>query len=141
MFLAASAGYAQLTGPSALSAIRDDFSSNGYTVEQGSNTVMMKDAAGNIVFTVYQVNSQTVTLTSVVAHLKKLSAEQRAKLQRRIAYFNYSSPVGTLWFDNATGDVTMEHHLNPRYVSPATMVTVAASFGDMVRTQERYLMQ
>src|SRR4051812_44759572 len=140
-FFFATASHAQLTGPSALNAIRDDFSNNGYTVEAGSNSVLMKDASGNTIFTVSQVNPQTITLSSVIAHLHQLSAEQRTQLQRRIAFFNYSSSVGTLWYNTATGEVTMEHHLNPRFVSPATMVKVAASFGDMVRTEEQVLMQ
>jgi hypothetical protein len=140
-FLSASASHAQLTGPSALNVIRDDFSSNGYTVEAGANSMLMKDASGNLVFTVSQVNPQTVTLSSVVARLRKLTAEERTLLQQKIAFFNFSSSVGTLWFNNATGEVTMEHHLNPRYVSPATMAKIAASFGDMVRTEEQILMQ
>ena len=140
-FLSVSTSSAQLTGPSALNVIRDDFSSNGYTVEAGSNSMLMKDASGHVIFTVSQVNPQTVTLSSVVARMRKLSTEERARLQQKIAYFNYSSAVGTLWFDNTTGEVTMEHHLNPRFVSPATMAKIAANFGDMVRSEERILMQ
>lgn len=140
-FLSVSTSSAQLTGPSALNVIRDDFSSNGYTVEAGSNSMRMKDASGHLVFTVSQVNPQTVTLTSVVARMRKLNAEERNRLQQQIAFFNFSSSVGTLWFDNSTGEVTMEHHLNPRFVSPASIAKIAASFGDMVRTEEQILMQ
>jgi hypothetical protein len=140
-FLSASTSNAQLTGPSALNIIRDDFSNNGYTVESGSNSMLMKDASGNIIFSVSQVNPQTVTLTSVVARTRKLTSEQESMLQRKIAHFNISSSVGTLWLDNATGEVTMEHHLNPRFVSPATMAKIAANFGDLVRTEEQVLMQ
>lgn len=140
-FLAASASHAQLTGPSVLNTIGDNFSRNGYTVESGSNIVVMKDASGAMVFTVSQVNQQTITLKGVVASMRNLTPEQRTQLQRKIALFNYSSHVGTLWLDNATGDVTMEHHLNPRHLSPSTMATIAASFGDVARTEGEILMQ
>jgi len=141
-FLTASASHAQLTGPSVLNSIGDNCSRYGYSVESGSNTVVMKDAStGTMVFTVSQVNSQTITLRGVVASMRNLTPEQRTQLQRRIALFNYSSHVGTLWLDNATGEVTMEHHLNPRHLSPSTMATIATSFGDVARAEGQILMQ
>jgi hypothetical protein len=140
---AATPSHAQLTGPSLISQMRADLSQHkNYKVEAHDNTVSLRDAAtGAEVLTVSQVDAQQVTITGVVAKLNKLSAARKHDIQQRIDYFNFSSAVGTLDMDNKTGQVTMEHHLNPRYVSASSIVNVAMRFSDVVRAESEVLAQ
>ncbi|MDB5034473.1 MAG: hypothetical protein JWQ98_1714 [Chlorobi bacterium] len=137
LFLLATPGFAQLTGPSLLGKIRDNLNKQtSYKVSLANDAIIMTDArSGVTVCTVRQESSQKITLSCVVARLKGLSAEKRQQLQRKIALFNFSSAVGTLWYDSRTGEVTMEHFLNPRQVSPVSMASVAARFGETYRAE------
>ncbi len=142
-FLLVAPVHAQLTGPSVLSFIGDSFArQSGYSIVSGTNTVLVKDVeSGRTLFVVKDVNQQTITLSSVVASLRQLSPESRDRMLKQISQYNFSSAVGTLWYDNATGEVTMEHHLNPRLVSSANIVSVANRFGDAVRAEKTVLAQ
>lgn len=137
--IAATPGYAQFTGPSILDKVRDNLSQQkAFKVESTNKTVLLRDAAtGAELFTVSEIDAQTVTLSGVVGKLDKMSSERRDAVMQRIAYFNFSSGVGTLGYNKSTGEVTMQHHLNPRYVSPANIAHVASSFGDVARTEAR----
>jgi hypothetical protein len=140
--LVTSSVHAQLTGPSTLGLLRDDLAKQtNFKVELATNGVTLKDAkTGREIFTVRQVSSQTVTLSGVVASLDKVAPAQRQEVLRRIALFNFSSPVGTLEVDNS-GKVTMYHHLSSRLVSRAGMVDVASRFGDAMREEAKVLLQ
>ncbi|MBS1912992.1 MAG: hypothetical protein JST22_13480 [Bacteroidetes bacterium] len=135
--------HAQSTGASLLHEIGDNMTSHPeYTAVVGTNTVLIKDVTtGATLFVVKETNAQTITLSSVVATVHSLTPDSRARLLRRISQFNFSSPVGTLWYDNASGNVTMEHHLNPRMVSQSGIMNVAVRFGDAVRAQQIALLQ
>lgn len=140
--LVTSSVHAQLTGPSALGMLRDDLAKQtNFKVDLVTNGVALKDAGtGKEVFTVRQMNSQTVTLSGFVVSLDKVSPERKQEVLRRIALFNFSSAVGTLEVDN-NGRVTMYHHLSSRLVSRAGMVDVASRFGDAMREEAKVLLQ
>jgi hypothetical protein len=137
MLFLATPGFAQLTGPSLLGKIRDNLSKQtNYKVSLAHDAITMTDArTGATVCTVRQESSQKITLSCVVASLKGLPAEQKQRALKKIALFNFSSAVGTLLYDNRTGEVTMEHFLNPRQVTPVSMASVAARFGETYRAQ------
>ncbi len=133
---------AQLTGPSSIAYIHDGTKTGSYKVERDAHSVTFRDAmTGAEVFKASEVNAQTVTLVGFVASLRNLSPEQKEQLLKKVAFYNFSSPVGTLLVDSETGDITMEHHLNPRHVSPSSMATVASRFGDAVRSESQSLLQ
>ncbi len=142
-FLLATPVYAQLTGAPILNSIGNNLADvGGYSVVTGTNTVLVRDAeSGRTLFVMKEVNQQTITLSSVVASLRTLTPEQKDRLLRHIAMFNISSAVGTLWLDQSTGQVTMQHHLNPRLVSQAGLVNTAVRFGDAVRAEQVRLLQ
>ncbi|MEO5929391.1 MAG: hypothetical protein ABIR47_05630 [Candidatus Kapaibacterium sp.] len=137
MFLLATPGFAQLTGPSLLGKIRDNLNKQtSYKVSLVNDAIVMTDAhTGVRVCTVRQESSQKITLSCVVTRLDGVSAEKKQRIQRKIALFNFSSAVGTLWYDSRTGEVILEHFLNPRQVSPVNMASVAARFGETYRAQ------
>lgn len=142
-FFASTSGFAQLTGPSLIDRVRDDLSQQRtLKIESNEKSVMLRDAAtGAEIFTVRQIDAQTVTLSGVIARLNNLSPERRHEVMQRIAFFNFSSPVGTLGFNNSTGEVVMEHHLNPRYVSASSIASVAGRFNDVARNEATLLVQ
>lgn len=139
--IAAIPAQAQLTGPSLLDKVRDNLSQeSSFRVESTSKSVLLRDAAtGAELFTVSEVDAQTVTLSGVVARVGQLSQERRNAVMQRIAFFNFSSGVGTLGYNSATGEVTMHHYVNPRYVSPANIAYVASRFGDVARSEAQLL--
>lgn len=141
--VAAAPGYAQFTGPTVIDQVRNDFNrQERYSVEKSKGTIVLRDAStGEELFTLSEVDAQTVTLSSVIAKLDHLSPERKHEVLQRIAFFNFSSPVGTLGYDNSTGTVTMEHHLNPRQVSASSIATVAVRFGDVARAEANNLAQ
>ncbi len=131
------------TGPSLLTSLRDDLAKQTtFKVELQSNAVTLKDnRTGSEVFTMREMNPQTVTLSGVVTSLEKVAPERKQEVMQKIAQFNVSSPVGTMVVDNKTGEVTMHHHLNSRLVSRSGMVNVATRFGDAVREEATVLLQ
>lgn len=141
--LIANPANAQSTGASVLHEIGESMTTHPeYSAVMGTNTVLIKDVVtGNTLFVVKEMNAQTITLSSVVATLHSMTPDRKAQLMRRISQFNFSSAVGTLWYDNASGTVTMEHNLNPKMVSQNGMSNVAVRFGDAVRAQQMALLQ
>jgi hypothetical protein len=142
-FLAVPA-FAQVTGGTILRSLADqlDRQSSGYRTELESDGLHLRDASTvNEVLAVHQIGGQQVTISGVVASLNKLSPDVRRQTLRRIALFNFSSPVGTLVVDAKTGEVTMEHNLNPRQVSIPAMAQVATMFGKTIRRQSNALLQ
>jgi hypothetical protein len=135
--------FAQTTGPSLLGSLKQRFAdSKLYTVDNISDGIRVTDARTGVeVLSVHQINAQRVTITGVITDLSKLTPEARVDVLKRIAFFNFSSPVGTMMLDESTGKVIMKHELNPRMVSVPAMVNVAARFGDVARLQATTLRQ
>jgi hypothetical protein len=96
---------------------------------------MIDAATGREICMLRQVNPRQVIITGTVANLSNLSRDERSAAMRKIALFNFSSSVGTLWFDERTGDVCMEHKINPQLVSIPSIARVASLFGSTVRSQ------
>ncbi len=139
----ATPGYAQFTGPSVIDQVRNDINQQqNFKVEKIDRSMLLRDAStGAEVLTVSEVDAQTVTLHRVIGKISDLSPERKSAIMQRIAFFNFSSPVGTLGVNNATGVVTMEHHLNPRQVSTSNIVNVAVRFGDVAKAESTLLAQ
>lgn len=133
----ASSAFAQLTGPSLLQAVSNDLSRLPDTrVEQRGNSLVLRDSRTNAeIFTVSESGAQIVTLSGVVGDIGTMSSERKQMVEQHLAYFNYSSAVGTIALDNQSGQVTMYHHLNARLVSPANIVNVAQHFTDAMRAE------
>ena len=102
----------------------------------GDQIVVSDRATGDEVFSLREINSQTVTLTGRVGRLG-----EREDLRQHIAMFNFSSSVGTLNVNERTGEVTIEHRLNPTQVSVPAMAQAANLFGQVARTQTQVFHQ
>jgi hypothetical protein len=134
---------AQVTGPNVLRGVSDQLSAaGGYRVELSDDALHVKDAAtGSELLSLRQTNAQQVTISGTVAHLGSLAPALRNRIMQEIALFNFSSSVGTLHVDEKTGEVTMQHNLNPRVVPVAAIAQVATRFGDSVIRQSQALAQ
>jgi hypothetical protein len=137
------AATAQVTGPEILRNVSDQLSTTrGYRVELRSDGLHMNDAStGNEVLAMRQMNPQQVMISGKVAELGKLAPEIRQKVMKQIALFNFSSSVGTLYVDEKTGEVTLQHNVNPRTVPAAAIAQVATQFTNSVVLQSRMLVK
>lgn len=132
MSLLAGPVQAQTTGPSLLKKLLVQIKAQPtFEVATSGDQIVVSDrTTGDEVFSLREINSQTVTLSGRVGRLG-----EREDLRQHIAMFNFSSSVGTLNVNERTGEVTIEHHLNPRLVSLPAMAQAASLFGQVARTQ------
>ncbi len=133
--------FAQATGASALGVLRAQLDrQNTYRVEAATDRIRLLDpTSGREILSLRQTSPQTIMLSGVVGKIDRATTAQRLRAEQRIALFNFSSPVGTLTLNERSGQVTMEHALNPRLVPAAAMAHVAALFGEAVQNQGRQL--
>lgn len=143
LFLAAVPSLAQQTGASVVRGLYEQLSGQGtYNVEMKGTTIVLRDRkTGAEVVSVSQLGSQQVKVTGIVGNLGMGSTSAKKKALQRIALFNYSSPVGTLYVDPSSGDVVIYHNLNPRLVPVSSMANVALRCGDVARAQSGQMMQ
>lgn len=80
---------------------------------------------------------QVVTITQPIARLD-IRSQAAARVMSAMATFNFSSPVGTLLLDDATGMLRMEHHLNPYAMNVETMASVVLLFGQVAENESRH---
>lgn len=135
---------AQTTGPAVINQIRAHLEkSQSFTVRLGEqNRMSLLDAgSGSEIVWLEEVDAQQVTLGGTVVRISDLTPQQQSRVRARIAFFNFSSPVGTLTLNEGTGVVTMEHHLNPRLVPVPAMADAARIFAQVARSQSRSLLQ
>lgn len=133
---------AQLTGPTLLNRVSIDLQNqSAYRINMQKDKLFLLDGTGAPVVSMEQNNRNTVTISGAVADLSGLPAANKSRAMARIALFNFSSPVGTLSLDEATGRVTMVHYLNSGLVSTATIAQVAQLCGDVVKQEAATLAQ
>lgn len=132
MSLLAGPVQAQTTGPTLIKKLVAQITAQpNFNIATSGDLVVVTDrTTGDEVFSLREVNSQTVTLSGRVGRLG-----ERENLREHVAMFNFSSSVGTLNINESTGEVTIEHHLNPRHVTLPAMAQAASLFGQVARTQ------
>jgi hypothetical protein len=130
--LLAGPAQAQTTGPTLMKKLLVQIKAQPtFEVSTAGDQIVVSDRkTGDNVFSLREINSQTVTMTGSVGRLG-----ERDDLRQHIAMFNFSSSVGTLYVDEKTGEVTIQHHLNPRLVSVTAMADAANRFGQVARMQ------
>lgn len=107
---------------------------SGWQAEMRNGQIALKDSKSQTEATISKVSDNEISITSVVAKLGALPAEQKENVSRQIQDFNTSSSVGTMKLQ-PNGDVTMEHKLNPRENNADQIAKVAVTFGDKTREQ------
>jgi len=139
LLCAAIPAVSQVTGAPVLRGIYDQLSHQTfYKVEMNGDAVVLRDrSTGAEVVSVRENNPQEVTVSGVVGNLGDVSDDFRQTAMSRMALFNFSSPVGTLMFDQGSGSVVMYHFLNPRYVPVSSMARIALLCGDVASTRAR----
>jgi hypothetical protein len=133
---------AQSTGANVMSDLGDNLRREltEYRIEASRDVIHVLDReSGTEVLLIREAGPQNVAITATVGTYAGMSRETLARVQDRIALFNYSSEVGTLTYDTRSGTVAMSHNLNPRAVPVAQMVRVASLCGDAAREQARTL--
>lgn len=103
---------------------------------QNGKIALMDTKSKSEIAKISKVSDSEIAITSVVARLGALPAEQKANISRQVEEYNMSSSVGTMTLQ-PNGDVTMEHKLNPRENNADQIAKVAVTFGDKTRQQSQ----
>lgn len=80
-------------------------------------------------------SSRQITLLAIVTKVRSVNAESKLATYSRLFEHNVSSPVGTLYFDEQSGLVTMRHYLNPSVTDRPAMGSVVTRFAEELREQ------
>ena len=80
-------------------------------------------------------SSRQITLLAIVSRVRSVNAESKLATYSKVADHNFSSPVGTLYFDESSGLVTMRHYMNPSVVDRPAMGSVVTKFAEELREQ------
>ena len=100
------------------------------------NVVLVSDKAMQFARTNVDWKSPVqITLRSVIAHYECQSDETQRRIAAKVDEYNSSAGVGTLSFDEASGDVVMVHHLNPTLSNVDRMADVVEMFNDAANQQ------
>lgn len=76
-----------------------------------------------------------ITLSAIVTKIRSVNAASKLMTYSRIADHNFSSAVGTLYFDESSGLVTMRHYVNPALTERPLMGSVVTRFTEELREQ------
>lgn len=107
-------------------------------VEQGDQVVLRDQTSGTEVAVIRQLSDQEVMIQGRVASLNALSAAEKEEVQRRVSEYNTSgSSVGTLSYNEASGELLLEHRVNPQQNSAKEMAAVVVRFSDEARRQSK----
>ncbi len=111
-------------------------SNAGHRAEMRADHIVLLDgASGSELGTIRAVGSDQMSISGIVANVGNVSGEAKARVQQQIDEFNLTSSVGTLKLQEATGDITLEHNVDPRRSNADQIAGVAVSFGDKARQQ------
>ena len=81
------------------------------------------------------LSPRQVALSAIVTKVRRVTPGSVLTTYRRVSDFNSSSAVGTLYFDESSGLVTMRHNLNPSMVARPSMASVVTRFAEELREQ------
>ena len=131
----------QLHGAPLVGSLHSQLSTaGGYRFESLSSSIFANDAeTGERIYTITHPDRGYLTLSGILMRLRSPSFNLRNRIQREVERFNNAAAVGTMYFDEAKGEVTIEHHLNPNRCSIPAMAAVAERFGQVVRTERERL--
>lgn len=111
-------------------------STAGYRAEMRNDHIVLLDgASGTELGTIRTVGADQMTLSGIVGNVGPVAGEAKSRVQQQIDEFNESSSVGTLRLQEATGDLTLEHKIDPRRSSADEIAKVAVTFSDKARQQ------
>jgi hypothetical protein len=104
-----------------------------------SHLLRLQIAHSNAVIIVEYVADNQVMISGVVARLGAHDAGTRERIGSRVADYNVGAAVGTLRLDATSGEISLEHRVNPRLVGPAAIARVIMLVGDAIVRQQTSL--
>lgn len=144
LLLAAAPSFAQSTGINVMSALGESIRREMPECQVIGTRDMIRvidRKSGDVVLTVSETNPLNVAIIATIGSYPGMSREVRARMMERIARFNFSSIVGTLEFDERSGNIIMSHNLNPSAVNLADMAHVAALCNAVAREQSQVMLK
>jgi hypothetical protein len=113
---------------------------DGYTFRNDTRKIMALDrVTGEEVYTITHPDHSCLTFTGAILRLQAPTVVQRERLRREIDRFNGSAAVGTMYYNERTGDVELRHHLDPGQTGIGAMIDIARRFGDQVKAERANL--
>jgi hypothetical protein len=111
-------------------------SSGGYQAVMRADHIVLIDAAsGSELGTIRKIADNQINLSGIVGNVGPVSGDIREKVMSRINEFNDRSGLGTLKLQEATGDVVLEHKVDPQRTSADDIAKLAVKFSEKARQQ------
>lgn len=112
----------------------------GHRFENLSTAINVSDVeTGERIYTIAHPDRGFLVLHGTLMRPTAASASLRNRIRLEVDRFNDSAPVGTMYYDESRGEVTIAHHLNPDKCSIPLLAAVSDRFGSMVRSQRARL--
>lgn len=111
-------------------------SSGGYQAEMRSDHIVLLDAAnGSELGTIRKIADNQINLSGIIGNVGAVSGEAKDRVMSQINEFNERSGVGTLKLQESTGDVMLEHKVDPQRTSADDIAKLVVKFGEKARQQ------
>ena len=101
-----------------------------------SRLLRLQTVHSNALTVVEYVADNQVLISGVIARAGALDAGTRERIDRRISDYNIGAAVGTLRLDEESGEITLEHRVNPRLVGPACIARVIMLVSEAIARQQ-----
>ena len=106
--------------------------------ENLSRAILALDGGtGEHIYTISHPDRDCLRFHALLLRLQAPSVMLRNRLYMEIDRFNRSASVGTIYFDEPTGQLSLQHNVDPGHVGVRAMVDVARRFGDAVFAERR----
>jgi hypothetical protein len=131
----------QLHGAPLISSLFTQLSPSGdYRFENLSRAILALDArTGEHIYTISHPDRDCLTFNASLLRLQSPSMMMRGRLHMEIDRFNRSASVGTIYFDERSGEVSLRHNVDPGQVGIRAIAEVARRFGHVVAIERRNL--
>lgn len=102
--------------------------SYGFSLNSNGSVLTLRSlSATNDVITLTQAAHNNLVFQTVLGDLSTMPKAKQSLLRETISFMNTSLPIGTITVGKS-GQVAMEHSVNPGFVSPAGMTVLVARF-------------
>lgn len=102
--------------------------SYAFSLNAGGSVLTLRSLAStDDVITLTRANHNDMLLQTVLGDLSALPKAQQGVVRETIGFMNTTLSIGTITIGKS-GQIAMEHHLNPGFVSPTEMTFIVARF-------------
>jgi hypothetical protein len=100
-----------------------------------SRIYLMDEATDRVQISVTLDADGTLKLYGIIGRVERMERSDKEDLMRTIEVFNFHSAVGTMSYDEATGEIRITRRVTASEMTPAAAATRVVEFTDIVRAE------